>query len=90
MVGMLSLPGNPYDGHTLPDAIEQVSILTHWTLKTVFVDKAYRGVSVDSLTIWRSGQRHGLPPSIRKAIHRRSVIEPAIGQMKNEGKLRRN
>ena len=28
VVGMRSLPGNPYDGHTLPEAIEQVSILT--------------------------------------------------------------
>lgn len=69
MVGMLSLPGKPYDGHTLPEAIEQVSILTHRTPKGVFVDKAYRGVSVDGLTIWRSGQRRGLTPSIRKAIH---------------------
>ena len=90
MVGMLSLPGNPYDGHTLPEAIEQVSILTHRTPKAVFVDKAYRGVSVDGLTIWRSGQRRWLTPSVRKAIHRRSAIEPAIGHMDNKGKLRRN
>ena len=90
VVGMRSLPSNPYDAHTLPEAIEQVSILTHRMLKAVFVDKAYRGVSVDSLTIWRSGQGRGLAASIRKAIHRRSVIEPAIGPMKNEGKLRRN
>ena len=90
VVGIRSLPGNPYDGHTLPEAIEQVSILTHQTPKAVFVDKGYRGASVDGVTIWRSGQRRGVTPSIRKAIHRRSAIEPAIGHMKNEGKLRRN
>jgi len=87
---MRSLPGNPYDGHTLPEAIEQVSILTAQKPKAVFVDKGYRGVSVDGVTIWRSGQKRGVTPSIRKAIHRRSAVEPAIGHMKNEGKLRRN
>lgn len=90
MVGMRSLPGNPYDGHTLPEAIEQVSILTAQKPKAVFVDKGYRGVSVDGVTIWRSGQKRGVTPSIRKAIHRRSAVEPAIGHMKNDGKLRRN
>ena len=90
VVGMRSLPGNPYDGHTLPEAIEQVSILTGQKPKAVFVDKGYRGVSVDGVTIWRSGQKRGVTPSIRKAIHRRSAVEPAIGHMKNEGKLRRN
>ena len=90
VVGMRSLPGNPYDSHTLPEAIEQVSILTAQKPKAVFVDKGYRGVSVDGVTIWRSGQKRGVTPSIRKAIHRRSAVEPAIGHMKNEGKLRRN
>ena len=28
VVGMRSLPGNPYDGHTLAEALEQVEILT--------------------------------------------------------------
>lgn len=90
VVGMRSLPGNPYDGHTLPEAIEQVTILTDQKPKAVFVDKGYRGVSVDGVTIWRSGQKRGVTPSLKKAIHRRSAIEPAIGHMKNEGKLRRN
>lgn len=56
----------------------------------MFVDKGYRGVSVEGVTIWRSGQKRGVTPSIRKAIHRRSAVEPAIGHMKNDGKLRRN
>ena len=81
VVGMRSLPCNPYDGHTLPEAIEQVSILTAQKPKAVFVDKGYRGLNVDGVTIWRSGQKRGVTPSIRKAIHRRSAIEPAIGHM---------
>ncbi len=90
VVGMRSMPGNPYDGHTLPEAVEQVSILTDHLPKAVFVDKGYRGVDVAGVTIWRSGQKRGVTPAIKKAIYRRSAIEPAIGHMKNDGRLRRN
>ncbi len=90
VVGMRSMPGNPYDGHTLPEAVEQVSILTDHLPKAVFVDKGYRGVDVAGMAIWRSGQKRGVTPAIKKAIHRRSAIEPAIGHMKNDGRLRRN
>jgi hypothetical protein len=38
VVGMRSMPGNPYDGHTLEEAIEQVSILAEQTPKIVIVD----------------------------------------------------
>ncbi|MDP1596137.1 MAG: IS5 family transposase [Methylotenera sp.] len=90
VVGIKSMPGNPYDGHTLPSAVEQVTMLTNRTPKAVFVDRGYRGIEVPGVNIWRSGQRRGVTPSIKKAIHRRSAIEPAIGHMKNDGRLRRN
>ena len=90
VVGMRSMPGNHYDGHTLPEAVEQVSILTDHPPKAVFVDKGYRGVAVAGVAIWRSGQKRGVTPAIKKAILRRSAIEPAIGHMKNDGRLRRN
>jgi len=59
----------------------------------VFVDRGYRGVEVPHVTIWRSGQKRGVTPSIKKAIHRRSAIELAIGHMKHvkhDGRLGRN
>lgn len=90
VVGIKSMPGNPYDGHTLPSAVAQIHALTHRTPKAVFVDRGYRGVEVPNVTIWRSGQKRGVTPSIKKAIYRRSTIEPAIGHMKNDGRLRRN
>jgi transposase, IS5 family len=55
--------------------------------KTVFVDRGYRGIAVDGVTIWRSGQKRGVTPAIIRAIYRRSAVEPAIGHTKNEGKL---
>lgn len=90
VVGMRTMPGNPYDGHTLSEAVEQVSILTNHLPNAVFADKGYRGVDVTGVTIWRSGQKRGVTQAIKKAIHRRSAIEPAIGHMKNDGRLRRN
>jgi IS5 family transposase len=90
VVGIKSMPGNPYDGHTLPSAVEQIAMLTNRPPKALFVDRGYRGVEVPNVTIWRSGQKRGVTPSIKKAIHRRSAIEPAIGHMKNDGRLRRN
>ena len=90
VVGIKSMPGNPYDGHTLSSAVAQIHALTNRTPKAVFVDRGYRGVEVPNVTIWRSGQKRGVTPSIKKAIHRRSAIEPAIGHMKNDGRLRRN
>lgn len=55
VVGMRSMPGNPYDGQTLPEAIEQVGFLTGVVPKAVFVDKGYRGVEIPDVAIWRSG-----------------------------------
>ena len=73
----------------LEDLIK-VSILTNRTPKEVFVDKGYRGVELPQTTIWRSGQKRNVTPRIKKLIHRRSAIEPVIGHMKNDGRLRRN
>ena len=43
VVGMRSMPGNPYDGHTLHEAIEQVEILADKRPGMAVVDKGYRG-----------------------------------------------
>lgn len=90
VVGIKSMPGNPYDGHTLPSAVAQIHALTHRTPKAVFVDRGYRGVEIPDVRIWRSGQKRGVTPGIKKAIHRRSAIEPTIGHMKTDGRLGRN
>ena len=46
VLGMRSMPGNPYDGHTLNEAIEQVEILADKKPSIAVVDKGYRGVQV--------------------------------------------
>jgi IS5 family transposase len=90
VVGCRSMPGNPYDGHTLAETIEQVSILTNHDPKTVIVDKGYQGAQVEGVQILRSGQRRGITPTLKAMIKRRSAIEPTIGHMKMDGRLDRN
>lgn len=90
IVGMRSMPGNPYDGHTLAETLEQVSILTNRSPKTVIVDKGYQGVDIPNVRILRSGQKRGITRSLKAMIKRRSAIEPIIGHMKMDGRLDRN
>ena len=44
VVGMRSMPGNPYDGHTADSQIEQIKILSGVTPKIALADRGYRGV----------------------------------------------
>ena len=51
MVGARSFTGNPYDGHTLNEQLEQATILTEDTgakPKQVVVDLGFRGVDADN------------------------------------------
>ena len=92
VVGMRSMPGNPYDGHTLAETLEQVGILTGTDCNphTAVVDRGYRGVQIDGVRILMSGQKRGITRTLKAMIHRRSAIEPAIGHMKMDGRLARN
>jgi len=89
VVGMRSLPGNPYDGHTLAAALEQVEILTDQRPRLAVVDRGYRGHRVETTRVLISGTRRGLTPALAKALRRRSAIEPEIGHMKTDGRLAR-
>ena len=56
----------------------------------VFVDRGYKGVEIDGVEIWKSGQRRGVTRALKAMIKRRSAIEPTIGHMKSDGRLGRN
>lgn len=90
VVGARSMPGNPYDGHTLYEALEQAEILSDIKPQMAFVDRGYRGVEIDGVQIWKSGQKRGVTRGLKAMIKRRSAIEPTIGHMKSDGKLGRN
>ena len=89
VVGMRALSGNPYDGHTLAEALEQVENLTDQKPEFAFVDRGYRGPGVENVKVFLSGARRGVTRTIAKLLRRRSAIEPMIGHMKNDGRLTR-
>ncbi|MCV2890129.1 IS5 family transposase [Ruegeria aquimaris] len=89
VVGMRSFPGNPYDGHTLAPALEQVEILTDQRSGLAVVDRGYRGHGVAATRVLISGTRRGLTPKLIADLRRRGAIEAEIGHMKTDGRLAR-
>ena len=89
VVGMRSFPGNPYDGHTLRPALEQVEILTDQRPDLAVVDRGYRGHGEDKTRVLISGTRRGLTPKLIADLRRRSAIEAEIGHMKTDSRLAR-
>jgi len=89
VVGMRSFPGNPYDGHTLRPALEQVEILTDQRPDLAVVDRGYRGHGENRTRVLISGTRRGLTPKLAADLRRRSAIEAEIGHMKTDGRLSR-
>jgi IS5 family transposase len=86
-----ALPGNPYDGHTLRNAIEETEALTGREIERAYVDKGYRGHDAPKpLRVFKSGQKRGVHGQIKKELRRRSAIEAVIGHCKTDGHLDRN
>ena len=75
VVGMRSFPGNPYDGHTLRQALEQVTILTDQRPDLAVVDRGYRGHGENRTRVLISGARRGLMPKLIADLRRRSATE---------------
>jgi len=90
VVGMRSMPGNPYDGHTVDSQLEQVAILTGHTPKIILADRGYRGVQPPSATRLLISHTRRLPKRLKKLLKRRQVVEPMIGHMKADGLLGKN
>jgi IS5 family transposase len=89
VVGMRSFQGNPYDGHTLRPALEQVEILTDQRPSLDVVDRGYRGQGETRTRVLISGTRRGMTLKIIADLRRRIAIEAEIGHMKADHRLSR-
>jgi transposase, IS5 family len=94
MVGARSFPGNPYDGHTLAEQLEQTRNLCQDIgvgPKTAVVDLGYRGVDADNpgVQIIHRGKFKSLTAVQRRWLRRRQAIEPAIGHTKADHRMDR-
>jgi len=92
VLGAKVFHGNPYDGHTLKDALAQTVCLLGIEPEMAVCDMGYRGHDYDGNCNIQIVNRYRkkVPNSIRYWWKRRSAIEPVIGHMKRENALGRN
>ncbi|WP_341647269.1 IS5 family transposase [Thauera sp. SDU_THAU2] len=94
IVGARAFHGNPYDGHTLREQLEQASILMQDSgakPTTAFVDLGYRGVDEDNpdVAIVHRGKSKRISQQDRTLLRRRQAIEPIIGHLKADHRMDR-
>ena len=78
VVASHAVPGNPYDGHTLPKTLLRCFETTGVVVKAAFVDRGYRGCrSTDHMTLTIAGQRRGMTKALSAT---RSALMAGAGQ----------
>jgi IS5 family transposase len=95
-VGAMSFEKNPYDGHTLPAALEQCERLMGQRPKVALVDLGYRGAQQhgDTEILYAGRISKEISGSkryrLKRKLHRRASIEPRIGHLKARFRMGRN
>ncbi len=92
ILGSKAFHGNPYDGHTLKESLEQSERLTGIKIIQAACDKGYRGNNYEGTAniIITDGRKKRISKSAKKWMRRRNAIEPIIGHSKSEHRLERN
>jgi len=88
---------NEYDGHTLTPALKQVEQLLGKSPKTATVDRGYKGntkIGETQILIPKPFNKTRLSQyqqtKLKKHFRRRAAIEPTIGHLKSNYRLKRN
>lgn len=91
IVGAAAVHGNPYDGSTLSNVIEQTNQLTGVAPKQAAVDRGFRDRKhrPGGLQVLVVGTRK-FKGVLKRLVKRRSAIEPVIGHLKHDYALGRN
>jgi IS5 family transposase len=96
IVGALSFPDNPFDGHTLPAVLSQVENIVGQRPTMAICDRGYRGkrrIGDTRIEVPESGK--GLKTELekrkaRERFCRRAAIEPITAHLKNDHRMLRN
>ena len=94
IVGTRTIPGNPYDGHTLNEQVEQATIMMQALgakPQTALFDLDYQGVDKDNLglDIKHRDKLKSLTDEEKKSLKRKQAIEPIIGHLKADHRVNR-
>lgn len=92
VLGALTLPHKPYDGHTLASCLEQVERLMGQPISgEIYVDRGYRGHNYQGpAKVLIAKPKRKQEPQLQRWYRKRNGIEAAISHMKNAGWLGRN
>jgi transposase, IS5 family len=94
IVGTQRMSGRPYDGHTLNEQLQQVNAIISDSGECVakaYVDLGYKGAQKDNprvMVIDRSKIKK-MDKDERAALKRRQAVEPVIGHLKSDHRMRR-
>ena len=93
IVGVQAIHGNPYDGHTLKDSLDQAQDIAGYRPGHAYCDKGYKGVPtvLNNTEIHLTNKKKkSMKASEWKWYRRRSGIEPIIGHAKQDHRMDRN
>jgi len=88
-----SLPGNPYDGHTLATVIPEMEAQLDANVTRIVADRGYCGHNAPldhRFRVYISGQRRRVTEPIKRELRPRSAVEPVIEHAKAEHRMGRN
>lgn len=94
VVGIEALHGNPFDGHTLNGAIEQVKRITGAIPEHAYCDLGYKcadkTIATETQVHIGMKRRRSVSRAGWKWLKRRAAIEPVIGHLKQDNRMGRN
>lgn len=96
MIGALALEENVFDGHTVPAVLAQVKRVLGRVPRIGIADRGYRGksrVNNTQIVIPKPARKNASDEAMalaRKRFRRRAGIEPLIGHLKSDHRLKRN
>lgn len=96
IVGALAFDQNQYDAHTLPAVLAQIKRVADKTPIVGIADRGYRGkskVNNTRIVTPKPARKNAAQEAIklaRKRFRRRAGIEPVIGHLKSDHRLKRN
>jgi IS5 family transposase len=96
VIGALAFEKNIFDGHTVPSVLAQVKRLLKRVPSIGIADRGYRGkskVNDTRIVTPKPARKNASKEAIqlaRKRFRRRAGIEPIIGHLKSDHRLKRN